>query len=202
MCTKLLFGKISLVQGLVILLLLFLTHTSALGFTRKIVADYLDRDMKNISHYVVLMQETHGESVRFEAPFTEACIDGTCTMELELYPETKYQFKVFFMNSAGEGKAKHFFYRTGKVEPVENNLPVINAIYYIISSSKAWILGTVNDESHVDVRINGTQAIRNLGSFFYFLIDIDGPTSVLLEAKDIHGNIAVTNVNIPGYVLD
>ena len=72
--------KSQLVRVIIIILPQSMLHSSVHGFTRKLLADYSSRDADNISHYVVLIQRNDDEWLRFEKPFPEACIDGTCAM--------------------------------------------------------------------------------------------------------------------------
>lgn len=174
-----------------------LSYNCASGFTRKLVADYQDQDADNISYYVVLYQKNLEDWVRVEMPFEDVCADGTCTMEIELDPESEYVFQAFFSNDAGDGEAAWLSYETGRVEPVESNSPELSVEYIVLSKTQALITGAVTDESHVDVRMSGIEAIQNLGySDFSFEVDIYGSTPIVLEAIDIHGNSVVMNVNI------
>lgn len=185
------------VRLIALVLLLSFMGTPGYGFTRKLVADYSEQQAGNISHYVVLQKKNAGEWVRFEKLFTEACKDGSCTMELDLEPESEYAFRAFFKNAAGDGNAAQIFYRTGRVSPAENLSPGINAVYTMISDTSVLIQGTVQDASHVDLRISGNKAIQNFGyPVFNFTLDIDELSSILLEAEDIHGNKTVSNIDI------
>lgn len=184
------------VQVISLVMVLFFMETPGYGFTRKLVADYPDGQAGNISHYVVLKKKNAGNWVRFEKPFAEACTGGTCTMELDLDPESDYAFKAFFKNAAGDGNAAQIFYKTGKLAPAEDNPPVITATSTLISDTLVLIQGKVQDSSHVDVRVLGNKTIQNFGyPDFNFTLDVAGASSILLEAKDIHGNMSVATLH-------
>jgi len=169
---------------------IFIQNISAHAFTRKLVVNYSDRDANNISHVVVTQQKNYIEWLGIEKPFSEVCAAGECIVEIDLDPESEYEFMVYFKNSVGNGRTVSCSFKTGKIEPVENNPPIINVTHSKISDSKVFFQGTVHDESHVELRIQGNKSILNSGyTDFNFEIDIQGSTNLILEAKDIHGNI-------------
>jgi hypothetical protein len=177
-------------------LALILWCGSALGLTKQITADYSNQNSNHISHYVVVQKNrTTHHQIRLEAPFFRACANGTCTMPLDLAPDTEYEFTVFFKNAAGDGSSRQITYKTGKEWLFEKNPPIINARHTMISPTRALVTGSVYDASHVDVRIPGSSESQNLGyAHFSFEVDIIPPQQTLfLEAEDVHGNIIVVH---------